>query len=170
MSRPVLLLSLLLTAGSALAASGVGAGAVEVRGPRFELPPGCYATARTLDSSGDPAKIAASVTVTCGGPEALRLDLWPARPGVTPSAWFDERLGFTLTPASTRTEAQVTRAKRPALVVEHPASGQAHARRVVVFEWARQVLVVTLQRADEPERRALLDQVLDTLAAAGGKP
>ena len=132
-------------------------------GLRFELPVGCAATARDLDGSGDEARIAASVTVTCGGPEAMRVDAWPATPGRSPGAWFDARLGFTMTSTSTRAEARVTGARRPALIVEHPDSGQRHVQRLVVFEAGGRVLVVTLQRATDKAREALLSLFLDTL-------
>ncbi len=133
----------------------------------FEIPGACVAR-EELHQPDDPTRqISHAVTLSCGGPVLLRVDMWLAPDDRPVSAWVEARLGPLIKGATLVVSERNTQLDLPAVRIERAATPQTHARRLVALKVGGRVYLLSLERADEAESSALLERVLATLSPVG---
>ncbi len=137
----------------------------------FEIPGACVAR-EELHQPDDPThQISHAVTVACGGPTLLRIDMWLDTTDAPVSTWVDSRLGPLVKGATEVVSERVSSRRLPAVRIERAATPQTHARRLVALKNEGRVYLLTLERAGEAEPAALLETVLGALTPLdGGRP
>jgi hypothetical protein len=95
--------------------------------------------------------------------EVARIDVWYDRDDLGLSAWFDQHLRFMVTPDAVVEKSRASRGRVETIVVRHPRSPHARARRAAVLWLDGRVVRVTSLDDDDPQVRAIFERVLEQL-------
>ena len=139
-------------------------------GLRFAVPAACDAQEERHEPRDPTARIAHAVSVACGGPALLRIDMWqdPGERGV--AAWVAARLEPLTRGADAVVSERLSALDVPAVRIERGHTPQTAPRRLVALKLEDRVYLISLEHADGPTSATLLETILGTLGPVDGGP
>jgi hypothetical protein len=133
---------------------------------RFPVPATGYrVTATHFDPATPPEKMKHELRIDQDRHEVVRIEVWNDSEALGLTAWFDKYLRFMVTPDAVVEASRAGRGNANAIVVRHPRSEQALARRSVVFAADGRILRVTSIDDADSRARAVFEHVLAGLEA-----
>ena len=135
-------------------------------GLRFAVPvTGYRVTATHFTPRPAPDKLVHELRIEEDRREVVRIDVWHDSEGLGLSTWFDRYLRFMLTHDALLERGRAARADVDAIVIRHPRSPHATARRAVVLALEGRIVRVTTIDDGDPESRAVAAKLVAELEA-----
>ena len=135
-------------------------------GLRFALPVAGYrVTATHFAPRPAPEKLVHELRIEQDRREVVRIDVWHDTERLGLSAWALRHLRFMLTHDAVVERGRAARPEVDAIVIRHPRSPHATARRAVVLALAGRIVRVTTIDDGDPESRAVAAKLVSELEA-----